>query len=221
MLNAEQIMQQLAAPFDPKAISWRVGSTNGDKTKGLALAYIDARDVMQRLDDVLGVDGWQDSYTETASGRIICTLKIRIIGEWISKSDGAGDTDVEGEKGAISDALKRAAVKCGVGRYLYYLDAMWTEIEPYGKSYRIKNTSNLYKMLPSFAIPGNSEKPKIPKPVEQEAPKLSPLQAAEKWALEHAVELETAGLWPKWNDAIKAAKMDDLRAIKAQIMGGK
>lgn len=56
---------------------------------------------------------------------------------------------------------------------------------------------------------------------KQEAPKLSPLQAAEKWALEHAVELETAGLWPKWNDAIKAAKMDDLRAIKAQIMGGK
>lgn len=80
-----------------------------------------------------------------------------------------------------------------------------------------------YILIQTFTVPTEDmaeADANDPEP-SSKAPKLSPLQAAEKWALEHAVELETAGLWPKWNDAIKAAKMDDLRAIKTQIMGGK
>jgi hypothetical protein len=50
---------------------------------------------------------------------------------WVRKSDGAGETQVEGEKGAISDALKRAAVKWGIGRYLYDLDSPWVPCETY------------------------------------------------------------------------------------------
>jgi len=57
--------------------------------------------------------------------------------EWIWKADGAGDTDVEAEKGAISDAFKRAAVKWGVGRYLYDLDSPWVALEPSGRSFKI------------------------------------------------------------------------------------
>jgi hypothetical protein len=56
---------------------------------------------------------------------------------WIWKSDGAGATDVEGEKGMLSDALKRAAVRWGVGRYLYDLKSPWVAIEPMGRSYKI------------------------------------------------------------------------------------
>ncbi len=52
---------------------------------------------------------------------MICYLSIRCDGEWVTKSDGAGDTNIEAEKGGISDALKRAAQKFGIGRYLYYL----------------------------------------------------------------------------------------------------
>ena len=37
------ILAKLAAPFPPERISWRVGPTNKEKTKGIALAYIDAR----------------------------------------------------------------------------------------------------------------------------------------------------------------------------------
>src|SRR3546814_18448801 len=36
-----------------------------------------------------------------------------------------------GEKGAISDAFKRCAVKWGVGRYLYDIDAVWAECVTY------------------------------------------------------------------------------------------
>lgn len=121
----------LAAPFQPDAIHWRAQTMSGDGNSAMALAYIDARDVMRRLDQVCGPENWQDSYTETVKGRLICTLQIRIGGEWISKSDGAGDTDVEGDKGAISDALKRTAVKWGIGRYLYDMPVTWADCESY------------------------------------------------------------------------------------------
>ena len=50
------------------------------------------------------------------------------------KADGAGQTDMEAEKGALSDALKRAAVRWGIGRYLYDLKAPWIVLEQRGKS---------------------------------------------------------------------------------------
>lgn len=141
-------LDKLAEPFPDSAISWRVGSTNIDKKtgqprgekkpSGIALAYIDARDVQNRLDAVCGVANWSDKYIETEKGRVICTLALRIDGEWVSKSDGAGDSDVESEKGAISDALKRAAVKWGIGRYLYDMESPWVELEARGNSWIMK-----------------------------------------------------------------------------------
>lgn len=122
---------ELSAPFAPSAIHWRAQTVTGDGSKALALAYLDARDVMDRLDEAVGPANWRDSYIETPKGRTFCTLEIRVDGEWIAKTDGAGDTDVEGEKGSISDALKRAAVKWGIGRYLYDLGNVWAPCESY------------------------------------------------------------------------------------------
>ena len=66
-----EILQRLAEPFPANVIKWRAGSTTGDKSRAMALAYIDARDVMDRLDAtvggewesdrggvVVGVDSW-------------------------------------------------------------------------------------------------------------------------------------------------------------------
>jgi hypothetical protein len=39
----DAMLKQLKQPFDPKFVKWRVGATNSDKTKGIALAYIDSR----------------------------------------------------------------------------------------------------------------------------------------------------------------------------------
>ena len=122
-------MKALSAPFPPEAVHWRAQSVTKDGTKALALAYIDARDVMDRLDEVCGPENWQTEYLETAKGRLICRLSLRIGDEWVTKSDGAGETQVEGDKGAISDALKRAAVSWGIGRYLYRLPAPWVPCE--------------------------------------------------------------------------------------------
>lgn len=132
------ILEQLSAPFDPDRVSWRVGATSGDKSKGLALAYIDARDVMQRLDEVAGAE-WQCTYPH-AGTKTVCSIGIKVGEEWIWKSNGAGDSDVEAEKGALSDAFKRAAVMWGIGRYLYDVDSPWVQIEPMGRSFKIKDS---------------------------------------------------------------------------------
>lgn len=125
------MFEQLAAPFDPALISWRaqsVKSTEGRAPVAMALAYIDARDVMRRLDDVCSPAGWQCRYPH-ATTKTICEIGIKHDGEWIWKANGAGDTDIEAEKGAISDAFKRSAVLWGIGRYLYDMPNVWAECE--------------------------------------------------------------------------------------------
>ena len=154
-MTPNEMLHALKEPFPVDVIHWRVGATNAKTVndpkdlKGIALAYIDARDVMKRLDEVCGIDGWQCKYL--VEGNVaVCELSLRINGEWITKSDGAGETDYEGEKGKLSDAFKRAAVRFGVGRYLYYLPNEWVSIKPAGNSYKIISTPN----LPTWAKPG-------------------------------------------------------------------
>lgn len=131
-------LSKLKEPFPPEKISWRVGSTTQAKDKGMALAYIDPRDVMGRLDEVCGPENWQALHPH-ANGKTSCKIGIKIDGEWIWKENGAGDTDFEADKGAFSDSFKRAAVLWGIGRYLYDTPNVWVEIEPMGKSYKIAN----------------------------------------------------------------------------------
>lgn len=122
-------LAKLHAPFAPEKISWRVGPTSGDKKSGIALAYIDARDVQDRLDEVCGIDGWQCRYTPMHDKKTVCEIGVRVGDEWIWKADGAGDTDLEAEKGALSDAFKRAAVRWGIGRYLYDVENTWVALD--------------------------------------------------------------------------------------------
>ena len=100
------IFRALAAPFPPDRVSWRVGSTTSDKSRGMALAYIDARDVMDRLDEVVGPGNWQCRYPH-ANGKTVCEIGINVaagmaqvvdghastVERWVWKADGAGDTD--------------------------------------------------------------------------------------------------------------------------------
>lgn len=127
MNEHQEIFDMLSAPFPTESISWRVGSTTKDKKKGKALAYIDARDVMDRLDFTVGFDCWECNYVQLGH-TTICNLGLKIGGVLVWKADGAGGTDYEAEKGALSDAFKRAAVKWGVGRYLYSLDGPWVAL---------------------------------------------------------------------------------------------
>jgi len=153
-------LKKLFDPFPPSQVSWRVGATNKDKTKGIALAYIDARDVMDRLDDVCGPENWQVEYPFPGCCKIGILSKTKYVdGEWIWKSNGAGETKVEGEKGQYSDAFKRAAVLWGIGRYLYDLDSPWVELE----NNRIKKSElpKLNALLENMVRFGPGEKEEI------------------------------------------------------------
>lgn len=132
------IARKLAEPFEPEIVSWRVGSVSAEKKRGMALAFVDARDVMNRLDEACGPFGWMTEHSALGA-RTMCRLSIRDpeTGEWISRTDGCGDTDYEAEKGSFSDSLKRVAVTFGVGRYLYDVDAPWVEVEQRGKTWVI------------------------------------------------------------------------------------
>ena len=145
----EDMFTRLAEPFPVEQITWRVGNTNIDKqtgkprdgnvAKGMALAYIDARDVMDRLDLVCGPDGWQCRYSHVGP-TTVCELSIRCEGEWLTKADGAGATDYEPEKGSLSDSFKRSAVRWAIGRYLYGLSSPWVEIVARGRTWIIKES---------------------------------------------------------------------------------
>lgn len=188
--------KKLAAPFDPARVSWRVGNTSADKTRALALAYIDARDVMDRLDEVVGPGNWQDE-CHGDGPRTISRIGIRIDDQWVWKTDGAGDTQVESEKGAISDAFKRCAVKWGIGRYLYEIDSPWVEIEPAGRSYKIKPSEK-----PKLIAALNGARPQ--EPAQQQAP-------APKSELRVEYEAE-------WDMIATANTLNDLTVIRKRIV---
>jgi hypothetical protein len=133
----EQLTEALAAPFDVREVRFKPAAVSGNRA--LALAYVDARAIQDRLDDVLGVTGWQDEYECLPDGSVVCRLRLRIGEEWITKMDVGGQSEQADEgdrrKAAFSDALKRAAVKFGIGRYLYRLPSQWVDYDPKKKQF--------------------------------------------------------------------------------------
>jgi hypothetical protein len=130
--TADEIQNALAAPFKPITLGWKPQVVQGSRC--LAVAYVDARDVMNRLDAVLGPANWKDRYSVLAGGCVVCRLSVRLDGEWISKVDvGSPSEQPDGGhkmKAAFSDALKRAAIKFGIARYLSYLPPTWADYDP-------------------------------------------------------------------------------------------
>lgn len=128
----DAIIQALAAPFDSTEVKWKPQAVSGNRA--LAIPYLDARVVQDRLDEVIGVVNWQDTYESLPDGTVVCKLSVRLNGEWISKMDVGGPSEQPDEgdrhKAAFSDALKRAAVKFGVGRYLYRQKPQWRDYDP-------------------------------------------------------------------------------------------
>ena len=118
-------------PFHPTKLSWRIGSKSRDGKKAMVLAYVDSRDVQERLDKAVGKGNWKNEYSFHGD-RIICRISIKVNGEWVSKEDGAGDTKVESEKGGLSDAFKRAAVHWGINRSAYGLGNTWVNLTEKG-----------------------------------------------------------------------------------------
>ncbi len=120
-------LEALRAGTPEDEIKYREAKSKGGKPvfrdgHPLMLAYVDARYVMDTLDNTVGAANWRADFRPSASakpGAVQCDLSIRVDGEWITKSDVGTPSTIEPDKGAYSDALKRAGVHWGIARDLY------------------------------------------------------------------------------------------------------
>lgn len=147
-MNSIEIMALLQAPFESSEIEWRVGSTNADKTKGLALAYVTNRAIQNRLDDTFGCFGWRNEFKEWKVTSQICGISVwsEDIKQWITKWDGSDDSATAAVKGGLSDSMKRCGYQWGIGRYLYKLPQSWVPLK--NKKYLAQTPQ-----LPLWALP--------------------------------------------------------------------
>ena len=144
--DAKTIREELARPFAAEDLEWRIQVTSKDKTSGLAIPYVTNRAIQDRLDEVVGPENWYNDYKPWhGNGKKdaqICGISIYFEGKgFITKWDGAEDSDIEPIKGGLSDSMKRSAVQWGIGRVLYKMTKpLWVKIEQKGNSYVICDT---------------------------------------------------------------------------------
>lgn len=161
--------ERMTAPFPVSDIRWRQGSYNPHDETLSMLPYVTARAIQVRLDEVFTPFGWKLSFNEVVSGSrltaVRCALEVLHEGQWIAKEDAAhvdhSKSKVEMSiKGAYSDALKRAAVQWGIGRYLHDLSAKAPAVPcsaEHKRDYAIYTPLIIPEVPPDFAIPSERE----------------------------------------------------------------
>ncbi len=125
-------LDRLSAFFREDDIEWKPMRVSADGRRAMAAAYVTNRAIMDRLDAVCGRDGWRNEFVSGPDGGVLCGLSIRTAHGWLTKWDGAENTDIEPVKGGLSSAMRRAAVQWGIGRYLYDLPTQWVSLNEKG-----------------------------------------------------------------------------------------
>lgn len=167
-------LRKLAEPFPAEDIEWRV-SRAGPGKNGIycsVVAYITARAIQSRLDEVCGPENWRvdaPQLVEIKAGvkAFAVGIGIRVDSEWVTKFDVAEPTQIEPAKGGFSGAMKRAGAQWGIGRYLYHLEEGFAEVsESGGKGWNYarlpeKHGGAAYywrpPALPGWALPKEKE----------------------------------------------------------------
>ena len=130
MKKASEILESLSKDTEKHEIKFREGNTFGNKAN--MLAYIDARYVMDRLDEATN-GYWKSEYQEI-KGNFFCGISILLDGEWVTKWDVGVPSNFEAQKGEASDSFKRAGVMWGIGRDLYSLGRFVAPLGDNGKA---------------------------------------------------------------------------------------
>lgn len=153
------IIEALKAPFPPGLEQYRAGATWGpdDAKKTRPLPYIDARAVFDRLDGVAGPDNWSTELERLEQGIYLCRLTI--CGVTRTDVGQAGADEGEKDKSGASDAIKRAAVQFGIGRYLYDLEMPVVDL--------VKNNRDKWELPRDWKPPGRGGAHPAAKPQAQ------------------------------------------------------
>ena len=209
-------LSRLKDCFESNDIEWRLqqcGKTKEGKIWGMALAYVTNRAIMNRLDEVCGPENWKNEFKAAPDGGILCGISIKIGDEWVTKWDGAENTDIEAVKGGLSGAMKRAAVQWGIGRYLYKLEESWINENKNG-AYRGKTKDGTAfrwdaPELPAWALPNSSDIKSVSH--DESKPKAEPKQTKRnliQFTDEQKAEMR------RWNDG--TFSKDELDKFKKQ-----
>ena len=131
-------LSALSDLLDPKDIGWKPVGLSSDRCKARVAPFLSNRAIMDRLDEVCGPEDWRNEFRTGPSGGVLCGISIRVVREgeppeWITKWDGAENTDIQPVKGGMSASMRRAAVQWGIGRYLYRLPTIWAAVDDHGK----------------------------------------------------------------------------------------
>lgn len=125
MTELTELMNELSKPFDADRVEWKPQATSGDRA--LAIAYADARAYQDRLNEIAGAD-WSDEY-DVLDGGAVVLCKLTVCGVTRSDIGEANPGDRNTATSALAQAFKRAAVKFGIGRYLYDLPKTWVDYD--------------------------------------------------------------------------------------------
>lgn len=231
-------LKELDLPLPANAVEWRVGQA-GVKTDGTVwckvLAYITNRAIMDRLDEICGKQNWRNEYVTGPQGGILCGISIRVGDEWVTKWDGAENTDVEAVKGGLSDSMKRAAVQWGIGRYLYQLEEGWAETSlekrnGWERANAKKNKEDRQGVtyywqppkLPTWALPPDRPNGSTPRETPHEPPvKASKLSAKDQKLVATFCELLNEATTPVlYEAAVSMLKQPDSGVNQAENVSG-
>jgi len=179
--NFDTVLKMLSKPFHVTDVEWKPGALNKDRTRALALAYVETRAYIARLNEVAG-NQWSDRYEVISlPDRVAVICHLTVCG--VTRT-GDGEAMMNGEDGsdpnlvttASAQAFKRACVKFGLGAYLYALPQVWCDYD--NQARRIVNPPK----LPKWAVPEEeweayNSSPAQAKPAPAQAAKPAQAQA--------------------------------------------
>src|SRR5438874_25538 len=140
--ETQRLIAELQVPFHPSVIEWRVTNTSHDKARGQVIPYADQRAYTDRLNALFTPAGWTREYTVHASSsfersrdkkvvaKILVTCKLSIHG--LGSHSATGEEWADDDNAATSaeaQAFKRACSCFGLGRYLYYFEGIWVDLD--------------------------------------------------------------------------------------------
>ena len=156
----KQLVAELEVPFDSASIEWRViNTTKAGKPRGQVIPYADQRAYTDRLNQLFTPAGWTRRYVVHTSANfqrakdqcivakvlVTCELTIFGLGSHSATGEEWADDDNAGTS-AEAQAFKRASSCFGLGRYLYYFEGAWVDLDD---RKRPKNVPQ----LPKWATP--------------------------------------------------------------------
>src|SRR5580700_9312778 len=155
------LFTQLAEPFDPSEIKWRVTHTNRDGNRGAVIAFADPRAYTDRLNQLFTPTGWTRTYDVSTvssvtrmkkekliqTGKVLVTCTLTIAGLGCHAGSGEEWADEENAlTAAEAQSFKRSCVCFGLGRYLYNLAEIWVPLNEHRQPFE-------FPSLPQWALP--------------------------------------------------------------------